>query len=88
MLVRRVACGLTAELLVALDGAHVRDLDHDRLAERAGVTRRVGVFVSGQGKAAAARVACTKSWNRAERELVDGGGVAACRFTAGYVGAI
>ena len=83
MLVRRVALRLAAEFLVALDGAHVRDLDHDRLTERASIVWRIRILVSGQREAAAACVASSKSRSRAECELVDGGGVTACRFSAG-----
>lgn len=76
MLVRRVACRLGAELLVALRGTHIGDLHDNRLSKRSGIAGRVRVLVPRQREAAAARVARTQTRRRAERELVDRGGEA------------
>ena len=75
MLVVGVARRLAAPLLVARDRAEVGDLDDDRV-ERARERGRVRVCVRSDGETAPTRVPGPEAWQRSERELAYGGGVA------------
>lgn len=82
ILIRGTGCGLSAPLLVALNGAHVCHLHDYGLAEWACEAGRVGIVVASEGEASATSVARTQPWLRPKGKLVDGGSIARSGYTA------